>query len=245
MVNAATSPSGVKGALELSRPLPWTPEELTVDWFSSIMEQKEVVAIKVVDTIHSTSSKILMELTYKDKQSGGPTHICVKGGFNKALIKLHPELSGVYRVECGFFYHLAPLLSMRIPQSYWSTNDTAGQGLVVMQDLKATGHSFGEILHPWTVSRVGRGLEQLANLHAKTWGAKQDDYPWVLEASGIRPVLLSLCSPEAWKRQFEGDAQARPPVPQNLANRELGKCPGPGSASHTARASSADTRKMA
>lgn len=223
MANAATSPLRLKGDLEIDQPLPVTEEELDASWFSSIMDQREVAAVKVIERIHSTSSKILIELTYASEQDAAPAHVCVKGGFNKALIQQQPMLIDVYRVECGFFYHLAPRLSMRIPLSYWSTTDTAGQGLVVMQDLKAAGYSFGEVLQPWTVPRVQRGLEQLAHLHAKTWGAKQEDHPWLLETSGIRPLLLKLCSVEAWKQRFEGDPHDRPPVPGTLAHRELGE----------------------
>lgn len=223
MAEATATPtaSGPKGALGLSRPLPWTPEELTAEWFSSIMEKNIVIATKIMDAIHSTSSKILIELTYAEDQDAGPTKICVKGGFNKAITEQFPELIGAYQVECGFFYHLAPRLSMRIPQSYWSTTDTAGQGLVVMEDLRATGLTFGDILQPWTPHQVKRGLEQLADLHAKTWGAKQEGYPWVHDASGIRPLLLNMFSPDAWKRQFEGPPQTRPPVPERIANRKL------------------------
>lgn len=205
MAKVATNPrsSGPRGALGLSQSLPWTQEELTPERFSFIMNMNRVFATKTIEAVHSTDSKILKELTYAEEQNTGARQICVKGGFNKGVTKQFPELFGAYRAECEFFYHLAPHLNMHIPRSFWSTTDTTGQGLVVMDNLKATGHTFGDILRPWNSYQVRKCLEQLADLHAKTLGAKQEDYLWVHEASGIRPLLAKMFSPDAWKRQFE------------------------------------------
>lgn len=109
-------PVGAKGALNSADPLPVVVEEVTAPWFSKILG-RPVKAANLVEPIHGTASKLLYELTYEDSNDAAslPTHVCVKGGFNPALVKLHPSLNAVYRREAEFFYHIAPTVSMRLP----------------------------------------------------------------------------------------------------------------------------------
>jgi hypothetical protein len=71
---------------------------------------------------------------------------------------------------------------------------------------------------PFPVERVRAGVEQLAILHAKTWGAGNEKDPWLLEAMSLRHVILNMMGPEPWAGRFDGDS--RPPVPAYLVDRE-------------------------
>lgn len=59
-----------------------------------------------------------------------------------------------------------------------------------MDDLSAQGCRFGDPAEPWPVSRVLAGVEQLAALHAGTWNAKAEDYPWL--TAHYDQAILSL-----------------------------------------------------
>lgn len=214
-------PAGAKGALDSATPLPVVVEEATAAWFSQILG-RPVATAELVEAIHGTASKLRYKLTYEDSSDAAtlPTHVCIKGGFNPAIIKLHPTLNAVYRREAEFFYHIAPTVSMRLPPAWYSGSDTVtGQGIVVFDDLKAKGYSFGNPIEAWPVERVRAGVEELAMLHAKTWGAKEADFPWLKEGLSLREVILSLMTEVAWAGRFLDEA-AKPPVSDDLIDRE-------------------------
>ncbi|VUC37407.1 unnamed protein product [Clonostachys rosea] len=197
--------------LKTSDTLPLTIGELTAAWFSGNLGKKVKEAV-VVKEIHGTASKVLLQL-WRD----WPMAICVKGGFNPAILAAHPSLFYVYRLEAEFYHYLAPTLNMRLtPTYYCGTDATTGQGIVVLSDLKAQGYTFGDPLEAWSVNRVRVGLEQLAILHARTWGAKAEDFPWFNSNFSLRNVISSLLSQEAWNARFRmgfgllDDAEPRP-----------------------------------
>ncbi|KAL2166186.1 hypothetical protein VTG60DRAFT_3146 [Thermothelomyces hinnuleus] len=214
-------PAGAKGALDSADPLPVVVEQVTPAWFTKILG-RPVATAELVEPIHGTASKLLYKLTYEDSQDAAslPTHVCVKGGFNPDLVKLHPSLNAVYRREAEFFYHIAPTVSMRLPPVWYAGSDTVtGQGIVVLDDLKAKGYKFGDPLEAWPVERVRAGVEELAKLHAKTWGAKPADFPWLKEGLSLREVILSLMGESEWPKRFFDEA-AKPPVTDEMTNRE-------------------------
>ncbi|KAK3297419.1 kinase-like domain-containing protein [Chaetomium fimeti] len=214
-------PGGAKGALDSPNALPVTVEEATAAWFSQVLG-RPVATAEMVEAIHGTASKIRFKLTYEDGNDAAtlPTHVCIKGGFNPVIVKLHPSLNAVYRREAEFFYHIAPTVPMRLPPVWYCGSDTVtGQGIVVFDDLKAAGCTFGNPLEAWPVERVRVGVEELALLHAKTWGAKEEDFPWLKEGLSLREVILSLMTEPAWAGRFLDEA-AKPPVPDSMLDRE-------------------------
>ncbi|KAK2667156.1 CHK kinase-like [Fusarium oxysporum f. sp. vasinfectum] len=189
-------------------PLPLTVNEISPDWFSKILGKK-VEQVTIVDSLHGTASKILVLLSYENP-ADEPTTLCVKGGFNPAILALHPSLFHVYWLEAVFYHHLGPIVNLRLPPShYCGTHAESGQGIVVLSDLKADGYTF--------VSRVRGGVEQLAILHAKTWGHKAEDFQ-LSAAFSLRDVITSLMLPSEWDKRFTGEA--KPPVADYLVDRE-------------------------
>lgn len=206
------------GKLEASSPLPLTTEQLTAEWFTQILGS-EVTNVTIGEVMHGTASKILVELTYKDPAPEAPTHVCVKGGFNPQLLALHPALFAVYRLEAEFYHYIAPTVKMLLSPSYYNGVDTkSGQGIVVLQDLKAAGYTFGDPLEAFPVDRVRKGVEELAALHALTWGGKEEDFPWYKPGLSLRDVISSMLVQSEWDKRFLGDA--RPPVADFLVDRE-------------------------
>lgn len=68
---------------------------------------------------------------------------------------------------------------------------------MVVEDLEASNCSFGAPLEPWPVERVLSGVEQLAILHAETWGCGQNAvYAWLrANNGGLRGIILELTKP--------------------------------------------------
>ncbi|KAH8807408.1 kinase-like domain-containing protein [Xylogone sp. PMI_703] len=219
-------PPGAKGVLGSNEALPATPQEITAEWLSKVLGHK-VKTATIVKEIHSTASKILLDLTYEDASitpDVAPAQICIKGGFNQQLIALHPSLMWTYRREAELYYYIAPIVSMNLPKVWYCGTDTVnGQGLVVMANLAAEGCDFGQPLQAWTADRVRKGVEQLAALHGKTWGATDEAFPWLaadklMGGNPLQGMISSLVSPPAWDLRF--NKSAPPPLPKTLANRE-------------------------
>jgi hypothetical protein len=122
----------VKGEMDSSTPLPLEVEEITPEWFASVLDLP-VTSADIVKAIHGTASKILFELKYSDQApSDAPSRVCVKGGFNAQLRLL--GLVTAYRREAEFYYHLAPSLDLRLPKC-WYAGTTKDQGLIVVSNI--------------------------------------------------------------------------------------------------------------
>jgi hypothetical protein len=196
--------------------LPLVPEGITKEWLAAKLN----LPIKTADmtrAIHGTASKLFFALTYEDDASSTtsdrPSLVCVKGGFNPALTTAIPLLVDFYRREAQFYTHIAPLVkdNMRLPKA-WYAADTPNQGIVVMEDLSALGYSFGDVHQPWGFDRVAKAMEQMAIVHAATWGHSIKEHPWLthdydatafamFEAVGYETLVVD---------------PSRPPAPENM-----------------------------
>ncbi|KAK2601165.1 hypothetical protein N8I77_010635 [Diaporthe amygdali] len=215
-------------SLECDEPLPTLAEEITPGWLSKVLGVR-IDGLKIHEIIHGSGTNVLIEVAYSKNHASSkklpPTRLCVKGGFNPQLLEMLPSLFAVYRLEAQFYHHIAPLVSgLRLIPTHWCGTDpptrARGQGIVVMEDAKAAGYTFGDPLHTWPVSRVRAGLVQLAKLHARTWGARERDFPGVPREFGLRDVITGMMSPEQWALRFD-DPVVRPPIPEYLwGNRE-------------------------
>lgn len=210
--------------LESTDPLPLVIKDITPAWLSKVLKTK-VRSVDFQPAIHGTGSKILIEVAYATPATNHPpTHLCIKGGFNLKLLEMLPELFSVYRLEAQFYHHISPYIpELRLVPSYWCGVDHPsgkGQGIVILQDIKAAGYTFGDPLQTWPPQRVRAALSQLARLHAATWGARQADFPWVPREFGMRDVITEMMSVENWALRF-ADPAVRPPIPEAFwAHRE-------------------------
>ncbi|KAI3395464.1 hypothetical protein diail_1327 [Diaporthe ilicicola] len=215
-------PPTKRRSLESDEPLPNAVEEITPAWLSKVLGAR-VDTLKIHEIIHGSGTNVLIEVAY-NKDHGSPkklppTRLCVKGGFNPQLLEMLPSLYAVYRLEAQFYHHIAPLIpGLRLIPTHWCGTDpprgARGQGIVVMEDAKAAGHTFGDPLRTWPAVRVRAGLAQLARLHARTWGARERDLPGVPRGmDGIRGVISGMMSPEHWALRFADPAVRPPGVP--------------------------------
>ncbi|MDX6584862.1 MAG: hypothetical protein QOI10_4046 [Solirubrobacterales bacterium] len=207
-----------------SVPLPMAVEELTAEWLTtalSIRQPGVVVSSVVVEhIIWGTATKILVSVDYRDSPAPGgpPSRLCVKGGFDAGVREL--AMSSAYVREADFFDQVAPGLRIPLPRCWYTGRDEEqGQGIIVLDDLAATGCTFGEPTEPWPADRVAAALEVLAGLHAATWGADRERHPWLSEVSPVRQVADFFFTPGYWDRHFGGDDG--PPAPAALLDREL------------------------
>ncbi|KAH7194663.1 kinase-like domain-containing protein [Fusarium oxysporum] len=114
----------------------------------------------------------------KNDTDDSASNVCVKGGFNTDNRESLPFLYAIYRLEAELYYYLAPRLKIPLPPvSYAGTDTVNGQGIVIMNDLKAQGYTFDE------------GI------------------PSVSETVSIRDAVVGLLVPEEWDRRFAPGAR--------------------------------------
>ncbi|KAI1366077.1 kinase-like domain-containing protein [Xylaria arbuscula] len=165
--------------------LPAVPSDISPSWLTSVLGVK-VRSIKRTKEVPGTATKLYVTA----KNENGERRLCVKGGFNPAFIEQMPWIVMIYQREVEFFNRIAPTLKgMDLPKAWWAGHSQS-QGIVVMEDLAARGCTFGNPEQTWPVYRVRQGVEQLAALHAKTWGVQPADYPWL--TSDYDQAILTL-----------------------------------------------------
>ncbi|KAK2689087.1 hypothetical protein QWA68_011702 [Fusarium oxysporum] len=172
---------------------------------------KHVQNVEVIEKIHGTASEISIKLTFENDTDDSASNVCVKGGFNSDNREPLPFLYAIYRLEAEFYYYLAPRLKIPLPPVSYAGTDTANrQGIVLMNDLKAQGYTFGSPLETWPVERARMSVEQLATLHASTGGIQVKGF--------LLDAVVGLLTPEEWDQRFAPGA--RPPVPKFMEDRE-------------------------
>jgi hypothetical protein len=208
-----------RGQLNSKEPLPLLVSQLTIEWCSRALGS-DIHDLQVLLENHGTASKIIIELKYSNDDSKSlPQRLCFKGGFNPPLIAAFPVLYLTYRREAEFYYYIAPKVEMRLPEVYFTGTDVdPGQGIVAMEDLTVRDCTFGTPLEPWPVERVRTGVRELAALHANTWVAVAERFPWLYASDNpVRGMVMSLFGEEAWAVRFaEGE---KPPLPEHMTDR--------------------------
>lgn len=203
--------------------LPTVPEEVTASWLGSVLGQA-VKSIELTNAVlDATASKLFFAVTYENDvvadEDTRPTHVCLKGGFNPAMLAMEGYkeiLITMYTREAKFFSLVAPKITkMHLPKVWWSgTSDSQGQAILVMEDLNHGGFTFGNPEFSWPVERVKTGVEQLAALHARTWGWSEKEHEWLTPA--YEHVMIGLT--HMWDAVVLG--ADRPPFPDVIKNQE-------------------------
>jgi hypothetical protein len=182
--------------------LPTGLDDITPQWLTMAVSQRfpsvVVDSVDVESVMWGTATKVFLRVQYEAIDPRGPGEaLCLKGGFDD---KLHGVHSIGYRTEARFYRGIAPVFS-GVPDCWFAAEDFAsGQGLVLTDDLRATGALFGKPDDRVGVDDVARALEVMARWHGLTWHrAGVGGLPWLTVGSELfRPVAKSFLSPAHW-----------------------------------------------
>jgi hypothetical protein len=193
-------------------PLPLSIEDVTPDWLSAAIGAT-VTRTTVEEVMPGSATKVRLRVEYASV-TGLPSTMILKTGFNEMMRAL---AGGLYRNESAFFATVAPILDIPLPMCFYAgTDDASGQSALLLEDLVASGCSFGDIDRPLTPELAGRTIDLLASLHARLWG----EPPRSIGApEGQRMIVDFLVGPDNWKRCLDlGRFDA---LPADVADREL------------------------
>ena len=190
-------------------PLPLTLAEITPDWLTRALCTRapgvSVRGVEVVNQINGTSTKIRLRLDMDEagRAAGIPELVILKGGFeshSRAMAHRHDSEVRGYR-------DVYSVVDLPTPACYFADYDEEReQGIVIMEDLVASGVTFCSALRPDSFEAVARRLSALAKFHAQTWtqAGGEAKTRWAMLRDGqsyLREYMnLYLDKPEEWQR---------------------------------------------
>lgn len=206
-------------------PLPITIEELTPRWLTDALRHRhpeiEVTHAEQSGVMWGSATKVFLRVQYADApgSDGPPEALCVKGGFDE---RVREALKGVNdagnQMEAQFFADLAARVDAPLP-SCWYAGSEPGQGVMIFEDLRDAGVTFGDPTQPWGTDEVASALELLARLHSSSWAVGFDDVPWLeVGSSTVRQAAAVLFSEQHWESHFA--RPEAPKLPGSVADRE-------------------------
>jgi Phosphotransferase enzyme family len=208
-------------------PLPRTVEQLTPQWLTEVL-QKSCPGIVVTDMktdliMWGTATKVLVDAQYggEYKAYGIPNKLCIKGELDE---KLRAQLAGVTmtgtQVEASFYNDIGPKLGVPMAR-HWYAGSEPGMGILILDNMAASGYSFGTPTEPWSPELVSKSLDILGKLHGSTWDRKFPDVSWLQVGSPVhRGYAEFLMSEKHWQAVF-ADPEAYQ-LNSYVADRERG-----------------------
>jgi len=190
------------------RPAPITIDEINADWLTAALRtyapDVTVRGFEIVDAMRSTCTKLRLRLVVDEagKRAGIPETVILKGGFephSRNLYYMHEKEVRAYR-------DVMPVLNLPCPKPYFADYDPdQKQGIIIMEDLVASGATFCSALKPQTFEQVARRLTVLAQFHAKTWGSPEfrngGDWAWADDIlANQRLHFDQYLEPDVWQR---------------------------------------------
>jgi len=188
--------------------LPSRPEDLTPEWLTECLQSTHpgvrVTDMQFIGDHVSWASKYRVSVQYADEESRGdlPDRFCIKASLENPS---RPDAGGdepgpfgrLWVTEGLFYRDLAPMVDLAMPKSWYADTDGIGSAVVVMEDLIASGSTFGRFDRPLGADDVAAVLEQAASLHARWWAdADMLDRPFLGDMLG--PIFEALVLPENW-----------------------------------------------
>jgi aminoglycoside phosphotransferase len=152
--------------------LPLTPEEVDAAWLTGALAEAcpgiAVERLEVDDILWGTGTKMMVTTAYNAVGAGAglPERFCIKAGLaeHRELVKF------CYQTEARFFAEIASQLPIGLPRVFYAAaNDD--QGIVVMEDLRASGATICRVQQTMDKALAVAFLEDLARLHARWWNS--------------------------------------------------------------------------
>jgi hypothetical protein len=208
--------------------LPTSFDELTTDVLTNMLQRKApgvvVQSMSVSYLTEGTGTRARLTLEYNEAgvEAGLPKTVWLKTWFN-ALREWHVGAGSILGEIV--FYRFAPQLPIRAADCYFAGVDRNGQGLVLMEDLKAKNVTFLGAETALDRDQTRDGLDQLARLHAAYWDMPRpsEDAVWpALPDTGLLgQLMLTQVFPAMSEMMSQPHLQGR--LPADLTGERLGQ----------------------
>jgi hypothetical protein len=147
-----------------------------------------------------TLIRIRLDMDDAGRRAGIPETVVLKGGFephSRNMPRMHMKEALAYR-------DVLPVLGLNSPVCYFADFEAErAQGIVIMEDLVASGVTFCSALKPQGFDAVARRLAMLARVHAASYGPpdalRAGRWGWLREQAPDSQDYIGLyLRPEVW-----------------------------------------------
>jgi aminoglycoside/choline kinase family phosphotransferase len=183
----------------MSSGLPCDVSGLTPAWMSSAMGHRfpgvEVAEVSEIGRSASTNLHLRLGLGYAHR-GGAPDSVFAKLPPRDPSHRQAIGAAAMGAREANFYAHIAPSLSMRVPDAYFTSIDEDGSFLLLLEDLATDGIRISD--GSWAVpgELAPRALEELAELHVafEDPAVQRARAPWAPPAppSDRQPMIAKL-----------------------------------------------------
>lgn len=167
--------------------------QITPELLQSLLAPKfpslTVRAVTVDGAIHGTATKVKVVL---DAVGNGPREMWVKAGWEDGSEILRKV--GIFAREPRVYAQLLPDLGLEVPQCYGAMwDDSALDGIVLLEDLRARQARFNNPLQALSPVTTAALLSLLARMHGQT-----HDRGWLAEHDWLRPLFWDSQEPGSY-----------------------------------------------
>jgi Phosphotransferase enzyme family len=201
--------------------VPESPAELlTVEWLTEALDRR-FPGIRITDvTPGAVMTRISTNAFFRiecegDRPSGLPAELCAKGYFSDTGTSAYRSAG---ESEAHFYRDLVTSVGVRtLPSVYADVDPATRHGVVITEDITASGATFVDPMKAKSPADVAVSLEQYAGLHARTWndprvGTAEWLAPRIASTGGVRSVSQI-------QEQFDGPVGSGVPREARQADR--------------------------
>lgn len=192
--------------------LPLTTAEFTIEWLSSVLcepvSAPPVTGFEIVDANAGTTGRAGLKLEYAG-DTDLPRHLFIKLPPDDPRQRAFVTEVGMGRREARFYAQLSAEVPVRVPRSYFSGSDEAGEHyIMLLEDLSRSGCTFRNASQRYSLDYIRQVLDAMARLHGSYWNSPRfkSDLAWV-EPPGMHPM-----GPRLVKRALQQYRKQMPPV---------------------------------
>lgn len=191
--------------------LPIEVAGITAPWLEQILRPAfpniVVRDMNVVEVQASTATRVIVAIEH-DGAGGLPDRLCVKGGLDCVE---YAKRSVTFRREAMAYDDLLTWATIERPECYFTGVDSRnGQGILVLEDLRASGCTLNAALDAPTVAEAAEYLSALARFHASTWNsARLDRLTWLTVTLSEPDVLRHWWDAAELEHYLHADGRAR------------------------------------
>lgn len=168
-------------------------DQITPELLQSLLGPKfpdiTVRAVTVDGAIHGTATKVKVVL---DAAGDGPREMWIKAGWEDGSEILRKV--GIFAREPRVYAQLLPDLGLEVPQCYGATwDETALDGIVLLEDLGARQARFNTPLQALSPATTAALLSLLARMHGQTHGRE-----WLARHDWLPPLFGDAQKPGSY-----------------------------------------------
>lgn len=192
------------------RELPLTVQEVTPEWVADALRADHpdiaISDVTIGDVLFGSATKVFATVAHDEPSV--PAELCVKGGF---VEQLRAVSATAYANEARFYDEVAHHVPQTPAVHFAATSPDGAQTILIFEDLRAAGATFGTATSPLTPDEAAAVLDLQAQYHARFWDAAELTHlGTLLQGHGALVHIIEILTGEDHWTHHLGQTKANP-----------------------------------